>query len=175
MKNNPNENKTSQNPSLVNNSNQQNDKSFSKSTNQLAVVSNNGYRVALTTLSENFFENLLILEMELEDEFALDKLIELVKQYSIAIEYYLQFDPRKAKAYQNRMEYLLTNKDTLVKLKKQKEEIKKQKLEKKKLKKEEDAKKKQQLKEKNISKNKAVTEKTETENKTENKTEPEKK
>ena len=124
MKNNPNENKTSQNPSLVNNSNQQNDKSFSKSTNQLAVVSNNGYRVALTTLSENFFENLLILEMELEDEFALDKLIELVKQYSIAIEYYLQFDPRKAKAYQNRMEYLLTNKDTLVKLKKQKDKEK---------------------------------------------------
>ena len=124
MKNNPNENKISQNPSLVNNSNQQNDKSFSKSTNQLAVVSNNGYRVALTTLSENFFENLLILEMELEDEFALDKLIELVKQYSIAIEYYLQFDPRKAKAYQNRMEYLLTNKDTLVKLKKQKDKEK---------------------------------------------------
>ena len=60
-------------------------------------------------------------------------------------------------------------------LKKQKKKKKKQKLEKKKLKKEEDAKKKQQLKEKNISKNKAVTEKTETENKTENKTEPEKK
>jgi hypothetical protein len=124
MKNNPNENKTSQNNLLVNKSNPDNDKSFSKSTNHLAVVSNNGYRVALTTLPENFFENLLLLEMELEDEFALEKLIELVKQYSIAIEYYLQYDPRKAKAYQNRMEYLLTNKDTLAKLKKQKEKEK---------------------------------------------------
>ena len=118
MKNNPKDNKTSSINMFLNEPIKET--SFSKSTNQLAVVSNNGYRIAMTSLPENFFENLLILEMELEDEFALDKLIELVKQYSIAIEYYLQFDPRKAKAYQNRMEYLLTNKDTLLKLKKQK-------------------------------------------------------
>ena len=118
MKNNPKDNKTSSNNMFLNEPIKET--SFSKSTNQLAVVSNNGYRIAMTSLPENFFENLLILEMELEDEFALEKLIELVKQYSIAIEYYLQFEPNKAKAYQNRMEYLLTNKDTLLKLKKQK-------------------------------------------------------
>ena len=118
MKNNPKDNKTSSINMFLNEPIKET--SFSKSTNQLAVVSNNGYRIAMTSLPENFFENLLILEMELEDEFALEKLIELVKQYSIAIEYYLQFEPNKAKAYQNRMEYLLTNKDTLLKLKKQK-------------------------------------------------------
>ena len=118
MKNNPKDNKAPQNNLILNVQTQ--NTPFSKSTNQLAVVSTNGYRIASTSLAENFFENLLILEMELEDEFALEKLIELVKQYSIAIEYYLQFEPSKAKAYQNRMEYLLTNKDTLVKLKKQK-------------------------------------------------------
>ena len=118
MKNNPKDHKAPQNNLFLNEP--KHETQFSKSTNQLAVVSNNGYRIASTTLPENFFENLLILEMELEDEFSLEKLIELVKQYSIAIEYYLQFEPNKAKAYQNRMEYLLTNKDTLVKLKKQK-------------------------------------------------------
>ena len=118
MKNNPKDHQAPQNNLFLNEP--KHETQFSKSTNQLAVVSNNGYRIASTTLPENFFENLLILEMELEDEFSLEKLIELVKQYSIAIEYYLQFEPNKAKAYQNRMEYLLTNKDTLVKLKKQK-------------------------------------------------------
>ena len=122
MKNNPKDNKTSSNKMFLNEPKKET--SFSKSTNQLAVVSNKGYRIAMTSLPENFFENLLILEMELEDEFALEKLIELVKQYSIAIEYYLQFEPNKAKAYQNRMEYLLTNKDTLIKLKKQKDKEK---------------------------------------------------
>ena len=122
MKNNPKDNKAPSNNLFLNEPKQ--DTHFSKSTNQLAVVSNNGYRIASTALPENFFENLLILEMELEDEFDLEKLIELVKQYSIAIEYYLQFEPNKAKAYQNRMEYLLTNKDTLVKLKKQKDKEK---------------------------------------------------
>ena len=57
--------------------------------------------------------------MNLESEFSMEKLFELIKQYSIAIEYYLQKEPAKAKAYQNRMEYLLTNKDTLIQLKRQ--------------------------------------------------------
>ncbi len=60
-----------------------------------------------------------------KEDFSLDKLIELVKQYSIAIEYYLQKNQKMAKAYQNRMEYLLTNKDILLKLKKQKNKNKK--------------------------------------------------
>ena len=39
------------------------------------------------------------------------------------MEYYLQNDPPKAKDYQGRMEFLLTNKDTLRKLKKQSENL----------------------------------------------------
>ena len=100
------------------------DKTFSHSNNQLTVVSANGYNLANTKLDKNFFENLLILEMDLEDEFSKEKLFDLVKQYSIAIEYYLQHEPMKAKAYQNRMEYLLTNKDTLIQLKRQRDNLK---------------------------------------------------
>ena len=95
------------------------DKIFSLSSNQITVVTNSGLKLAAVGLDKNFFENLLIYEMELEDEFSMEKLYELIKQYSLAIEYYLQTDQSKAKAYQNRMEYLLTNKDTLVQLKRQ--------------------------------------------------------
>ena len=96
-----------------------NEKTFSLSSSQITVVTNTGYKLTSLDLDKNFFENLLILEMELEDEFSMEKLLELVKQYSLAIEYYLQNDYKKAKAYQNRMEYLLTNKDTLMQLKRQ--------------------------------------------------------
>ena len=94
-------------------------KIFSLSSNQITVVTNSGCKIATVELDKNFFENLLIYEMELEDEFSMEKLFELIKHYSIAIEYYLQTDPKRAKAYQNRMEYLLTNKDTLIQLKRQ--------------------------------------------------------
>ena len=94
-------------------------KIFSLSSNQITVVTNSGCKTATVELDKNFFENLLIYEMELEDEFSMEKLFELIKHYSIAIEYYLQTDPKRAKAYQNRMEYLLTNKDTLIQLKRQ--------------------------------------------------------
>ena len=87
-----------------------------KSHSQLTVVSHQGYDLVSTNLPNNFFEGLLIKEMELNNAFTMDKLLELVNQYSLAIEYYLQIDPIKAKAYQIRMEYLLTNKDTLVQL-----------------------------------------------------------
>ena len=93
---------------------------LSRSNNQLTVVSTTGYNMVSTTLPKNFFEGLLILEMELNDEFTMEKLLNLVNQYSLAIEFYLETDPMKAKAYQNRMEYLLTNKDTLVQLQRQK-------------------------------------------------------
>ena len=93
---------------------------LTKSNNQLTVVSTTGYNMVSTTLPKNFFEGLLILEMELNDEFTMEKLLTLVNQYSLAIEFYLETDPMKAKAYQNRMEYLLTNKDTLVQLQRQK-------------------------------------------------------
>ena len=95
------------------------EKTFFHSNNHLTVVTTSGYKLAKVRLNKNFFENLLVLEMDLEDNFSMEKLFELIKQYSIAIEYYLQNDHIKAKAYQNRMEYLLTNKDTLVQLKRQ--------------------------------------------------------
>ena len=93
-------------------------KLYAKSKSNLTVVGTLGYDVVSTSLPKNFFEGLLIKEMELNDEFTMEKLLDLVGQYSLAIEYYLQIDPMKAKAYQNRMEYLLTNKDTLVQLNK---------------------------------------------------------
>ena len=96
------------------------EETLSRSNNQLTVVSTTGYNMVSTTLPKNFFEGLLILEMELNDEFTMEKLLTLVNQYSLAIEFYLETDPMKAKAYQNRMEYLLTNKDTLVQLQRQK-------------------------------------------------------
>ena len=89
--------------------------------NQLTVVSTTGYNMVQTSLPKNFFEDLLIREMELNDEFTMEKFLALVNQYSLAIEFYLEIDPMKSKAYQNRMEYLLTNKDTLVQLLRQKE------------------------------------------------------
>ena len=93
-------------------------KYVTKNNSQITVVGTAGYNVVSTTLPNNFFQGLLIKEMELNNEFSMEKLLDLVGQYSLAIEYYLQIDPMKAKAYQNRMEYLLTNKDTLVQLSK---------------------------------------------------------
>ena len=98
----------------------ENDKLLSNNNNQLTVVSSQGYEVVSTTLPNNFYEGLLIREMELNNEFTIEKLLDLVRQYSLAIEFYLQIDPLKSKDYQNRMEYLLTNKDTLIQLSKYK-------------------------------------------------------
>ena len=93
-----------------------NKKNEKNKVSQLTVVGHSGYNIVSTSLPSNFFEGLLIMEMELNNEFSMEKLLALVSQYSLAIEFYLQTDPMKAKAYQNRMEYLLTNKDTLVAL-----------------------------------------------------------
>ena len=74
-------------------------------------------------LPDSFFEELLINEMELSEEFTIEKLTHLIKLYSKAMEHYLQTDLSKVKDYQGRMEFLLTNKDTLKKLKKQSENL----------------------------------------------------
>ena len=95
-----------------------NPKYVTKNNSQITVVGTAGYNVVSTSLPQNFFEGLLIKEMELNNEFTMERLLGLVGQYSLAIEFYLQMDPMKAKAYQNRMEYLLTNKDTLIQLSK---------------------------------------------------------
>ncbi len=90
--------------------------STAKNKSELTVVGHLGYNQVSTNLPNSFFEGLLIREMELNNDFTMDKLLELVNQYSLAIEFYMIMDPMKAKAYQIRMEYLLTNKDTLVQL-----------------------------------------------------------
>jgi len=77
-----------------------------------------------TELPESFFEDLLLKEMELSEEFTIEKLTTLITLYSQAMEHYLPINPSKAKDYQSRLEYLLTNKDTLKKLKKQSENLK---------------------------------------------------
>ena len=84
---------------------------------------NNNFDFITNELPENFFEEVLLNEMELSEEFSIEKLSSLIKLYSQAMEYYLQTDPQKARDYQGRMEFLLTNKDTLRKLKKQSENI----------------------------------------------------
>ena len=78
----------------------------------------------VTELPESFFEDLLLKEMELSEEFTIEKLTTLITLYSQAMEHYLPINPSKAKDYQSRLEYLLTNKDTLKKLKKQSENLK---------------------------------------------------
>ena len=92
----------------------------SSSNKKLTVVGNTSLNDVPTELPKKFFENILIEEMELSEEFTMNKFLSLVNLYSTAIEHYLVVDPSKAKLYQNRMEYLLTNKDTLIQLKKQK-------------------------------------------------------
>ena len=83
----------------------------------------NNFDFIQNELPETFYEDLLIKEMELSEEFSIEKLTALIKLYSQAMEYYLQTDPPKAKDYQGRMEFLLTNKDTLRKLKKQSDNL----------------------------------------------------
>ena len=83
----------------------------------------NNFDFITNELPESFYEDVLIKEMELSEEFSIEKLSSLIKLYSQAMEYYLQNDPPKAKDYQGRMEFLLTNKDTLKKLKKQSDNL----------------------------------------------------
>ena len=74
-------------------------------------------------LPESFFEEIVKTEIDLSEEFSMDKIYSLIRLYSEAIEYYLQNDPPKVKYYQGRMELLLTNKDTMKKLKKESQNI----------------------------------------------------
>ena len=105
-------------PKIINNND---NPQLSKSTNKLTVVSSRGFNVVSTKVPENFFEQLLITEMELNEEFSMEKLTKLLSQYSMAIEFYYTRDFMKSKAYQNRMEYLLTNKELLMQLKRSKD------------------------------------------------------
>ena len=94
-----------------------------KSSGQLMPSNIHNFDFIINKLPESFFEDILLNEMDLSEEFSIEKLMALIRLYSQAMEYYLQTDPPQAKYYQGRMEYLLTDKDTLKKLKKQSENI----------------------------------------------------
>ena len=78
---------------------------------------------AFTDLPENFYEKIVLLEMDLSEEFTIDKLTSLIKLYSMAMAKFEKTEPAKAKQYKGRMEHLLTDFDTMKKLKKQSENI----------------------------------------------------
>ena len=94
-----------------------------KSSVQILPSNINNFDYITPELPDSFFEDLLLKEMELSEDFTIEKLSGLIKLYSQAMEHYLQTDPPKAKEYQVRMEYLLTNKDTLKQLKKESENL----------------------------------------------------
>ena len=88
---------------------------------KIKIINNEGdYEPLEFTLPSNFFEKMTNYEVDLYNDFSMDNLNSLIKLYSTAFQFYLENDPPKAKAYQNRMEYLLINKDTLFSLKKEK-------------------------------------------------------
>ena len=91
----------------------------------LTVMTGNNCNVIDTSLPKNFFEQIITNEVELSEGFKYEKLATLVQLYLNAIQFYSSESPQKVKAFQNRLEYLLTQKDTLKNLCKIKsEEIK---------------------------------------------------
>ena len=90
----------------------------------LTVMTGNNCNVIELSLPNNFFEQIITNEIELSEEFKYDKLTSLVHLYLNAIQYYSSIDPVKVPAYQNRLEYLLTQKETLKNLCKKNEEEK---------------------------------------------------
>ena len=91
------------------------------------ILGNAGGDYIKTTLPKDFYENVILGEMSLEFDFSIEKLTNLTDLYSLGIQYYLENNPIQAKHFQDRMGYILTNKDVLFKLKKQQEEEKKEK------------------------------------------------
>ena len=89
-----------------------------KSSDQLLTTTHN-FKLALTELPESFFEKIILIEIDLSEEFSMDKFYELMKLYSDAIEYYMQHDTSQVEYFRGRMEFLLTNRDTLKRLKKE--------------------------------------------------------
>ena len=88
----------------------------------LTVMTGKNYNIIDTSLPKDFFEQIITNEVELSEGFQYEKLSKLVQLYLYAMQYYSSVEPEKVKAYQNRMEYLLTQKDTLKNLCKLKSE-----------------------------------------------------
>ena len=93
-----------------------------KSSGQLLSKVHN-FQFVLTELPESFFEEIISTEIDLSEEFSMDKIYHLIKLYSDAIGFYMENDPSQVKYYKGRMELLLTKRDTLVKLKKESQNI----------------------------------------------------
>ena len=88
---------------------------------KIKMLNNEGdYEALEFNLPDNFYENIINSEIELSEDFTLEKLNSLIQLYSIAFQFYLENEPKKAKAYRIRMEYLLTDKEILINLKKEK-------------------------------------------------------
>ena len=64
-------------------------------------------------LPENFFERILVLEMNIRNSFQMELLNEMIKLYTGAIEYYESLEDPRFADYQNRMEMLLSDPDIL--------------------------------------------------------------
>ena len=91
------------------------------------IVGQTGGDYITTKLPNNFFENLMFGEMNLEYNFSIEGLTKLMDLYSLGIQYYLENNPIQAKHFQDRMGFLLTNKDILMNLKKQQDKEEKEK------------------------------------------------
>ena len=95
-----------------------------KSSGQL-LPNNHNFQLASTELPESFFENMVLTEIDLSEDFSMDKFYKLINLYSEAMEFYTIYDPPQVKYYKGRMESLLTKRDTLIKLKKEGQNINK--------------------------------------------------
>ncbi len=61
-----------------------------KSSGQLMPTNIDNFDFIINKLPKSFFEDILLNEMELSEEFSIEKLMELISLYSQAREYYLQ-------------------------------------------------------------------------------------
>ena len=77
------------------------------------------FKVASSELPESFFENMVFTEIDLSQEFSMDKFYTLINLYSEALEFYTTYDITQAKYFKGRMESLLTKRDTLIRLRRQ--------------------------------------------------------
>jgi len=109
------------NPNLAENSKKDNISNREK----LTVMTGKNYDIVDISLPNNFFEQIFLNEVALSQEFKYEKLSSLVQLYLNAIQYYSSVQPEKVKAYQNRLEFLLTQKETLQNLCKMKSESEK--------------------------------------------------
>jgi hypothetical protein len=114
------------------------------------ILGNAGGEYIKTQLPKDFYENITFGEMSLEYDFSIEKLTSLMDLYSLGIQYFLENNPPQAKVFQDRMGFILTNKDTLFKLKRQQaqEQIEKEEKEKKEEKEEKEEKEKSHKKHK---------------------------